>query len=368
MIGGQSAGTIPGLKSLDPDPPAPVTVLSTPLVRGNPYQQLLGRALAESGARSVTESRPRLRRVLSPSGRRALIHLHWPEIIIGSNRHGPFADLRSLLKAARLLAILGLARRRGIRIVWTIHNLVPHEARRPSLDLKVNRCIAGLADSVLTHSRHAASRAEAVYPATRIDVAYHGNYVGFYPEPRRSGAAVRADIGIPEEARVFLAFGFVRPYKRLPELIAAFRQMDRDDARLVVAGLPFTPALRAELEELAARDRRVVLLLRRIDDREVRELHAAADVCVLAYRDVFSSGALMLALSCGVPVVAPDDSTATELAPRPAVIPFFEGELGKALEEAADLDDEVAATAMAVALRYSWSEMASAVLQSSRGR
>ena len=57
----------------------------------------------------------------------------------------------------------------------------------------------------------------------------------------------------------------------------------------------------------------MLLDLREVPDAEVSALHACADAAVLAYRDVFSSGALLLALSFGLPVVAPDVGTAAEL-------------------------------------------------------
>ena len=96
-----------------------------------------------------------------------------------------------------------------------------------------------------------------------------------------------------------------------------------------------------------------MLDLREIPDTEVVGLHRAADAGVLAYRDVFSSGALLLALSCGFPVVVPDEGTAREIAGDDACERFAQGGLAAAMERMRAADAEArSAHAAAVARRY----------------
>jgi hypothetical protein len=52
-------------------------------------------------------------------------------------------------------------------------------------------------------------------------------------------------------------------------------------------------------------DKRVVVDARLIPDDEVSTFHRRAHAAIFAYRDVFSSGAPVLALSYGLSVVAP---------------------------------------------------------------
>jgi glycosyltransferase involved in cell wall biosynthesis len=61
-------------------------------------------------------------------------------------------------------------------------------------------------------------------------------------------------------------------------------------------------------------------------------LHTAADAAVVGYREVFSSAALLLALSLGLPTVVPAEGSALEVATPPAVEPFAAGRLVDALE------------------------------------
>jgi beta-1,4-mannosyltransferase len=343
-------------------PPSPrIDVWTVPSDSGNPYQQLLGEALARRGAIARPANRLRLRDALRARGGACVVHLHWIEFIIRSTDPGRRAGLLSLGRAAHLVLVLLVARIRRVRIVWTVHNLRPHEARRRGVDRVVGQLVARLADVVLVHSRHCAAQVSSRL-GRPVDVAYHGNYVDFYPSPRRDRRESRHSLGLPADAHVLLAFGLIRPYKMIAELIAEFRGLADPRFRLLIAGRPLDCEVRREVERAAREDERVILRLERISDAEVTELHLAADVAVLAYRDVFSSGALMLALSQGLPVIAAESSTASELGGPPAILTFPVGGLAAAL--AASLPTEPAARELAVgtAKRYGWDAMAAKVL------
>ncbi len=338
-----------------------VDVLMVPGDGGNPYQRLLAEALARRGAEVRTENRLSLRRALRPAGRDGVVHLHWIEFLIRSTDAGPAAGPLALARSAHLILVLIIARARGVRIVWTVHNLRPHEPRRPRLDRTVARLVARLADTVLVHSRHCATQV-AERLGRSVDVAPHGNYIGFYPAPRRDRLETRHAHGIPDDAHLLLLFGLIRPYKMIPAAIAEFRRLPGDRFRLLVAGRPLNEQVQREVELAAAGDERIVLRLERIADAEVAELHLAADLAVLAYRDVFSSGALMLALSHGLPVLAAAGSTATELGAPPAVQAFSNGGLGAAMAASRPGEGLARQRALETAQRYGWDAMAAKVL------
>jgi beta-1,4-mannosyltransferase len=292
------------------------------------------------------------------------VHLHWLEYVLGSNDPEPQKPLRMVARGARLLAALAALRARGVRVVWTVHNLTPHDSLQPRLDLALARACARIADQLVVHSHYAAARVSETYGVDKITVAYHGNFVGHYPPARATPTETRQRLGIPAHAHVILAFGQVRAYKRLPELVAAVRALPRDDVRLIVGGKPSPRDAGTSLESAAAGDPRIVLRLEHIPDDEVVALHEAADVAVLPYREVFSSGALLLALSLGLPVIAPVASTAAELAEPPAVQPYAPGDLSAALEKSFGFGrDETRTASLAAAGNYPWDRTADAVLQ-----
>ena len=319
------------------------------------YVALLSRALEAQGVRSAppADSLWRLGRGRSVD----VVHLHWLEFVAPSDGRPVTGLLRTLVRQARLAGGIAWLRLRGIKVVWTVHNLAPHEPVRPRLERLLGRVVSRLADRVIAHSGYARSRIQDRWGrATPVAVIPHPNYTGVFPADDRPRAEIRRSMGLPEDAFVFLAFGQVRPYKRLPELVEAFTMLDGAGLRLVIAGKPVVASEAERLRQAAAADARVVLDLRQIPDADVAGLHRAADAGVLAYRDVFSSGALMLALSQGLPVVVPDEGTAREIAGEDASESYPPGGLAAALHRMRASDAQAGTVAaLAVAERYGWS-------------
>ena len=108
-----------------------------------------------------------------------------------------------------------------------------------------------------------------------------------------------------DEQLVLLFFGSIRNYKSVPNLVRAVRAMPFAELVLIVAGKPWEAAIADEVVTLAGRDSRIILSLGYVPDEEVQVYFRAADAAVLPYTDVTTSGAAMLALSFGLPVVAP---------------------------------------------------------------
>ena len=204
----------------------------------NPYQQLLADALCRLGV--STEFPSGYRRVL-PLTRAAgkplpnVLHLHWASAYLRAD-----SAIWRAAYAAKLVADLHLLRLRGVRIVWTVHNLAAHEERTPALDLWVYRRLARLADVLVVHdpaARAAVSQAYCVAP-DKLRVVPHGHLRDAYGPPTPQSAA-RARLNLPADGRVLLFFGMLRPYKGVSELLAAWRLLadDHPDGHLLVAGL-----------------------------------------------------------------------------------------------------------------------------------
>src|SRR5262249_51713199 len=86
-------------------------------VEANPYCELLYDHVERLGV-DVLEGRSGVRWLLAHRGRVRVLHFHWPERHFDRRRAGS-----ALGFAVRLL----LARALGYRLVWTVHNLAPHD-------------------------------------------------------------------------------------------------------------------------------------------------------------------------------------------------------------------------------------------------
>jgi glycosyltransferase involved in cell wall biosynthesis len=184
----------------------------------------------------------------------------------------------------------------------------------------------------------------------------HGNYIGAYPDKCTRGEA-RRRLAVDQDAFVFLSLGQVRPYKGLDDLVSAFAQLPGQELRLLIAGNPHDAAYGQALVASAAGDSRMRVDLRFVPDDEVQYYMRAADACVLPYHSATTSGAAILALSFGRPVIAPDIPPFRGLiSPGSGVLyETTPGGLGQALSAACRLDAAQArASALSVAHSLDW--------------
>lgn len=324
----------------------------------NPY---LARSADALGALGVTLVRTRLAPLtivgLFGQGGRAM-HVHWPEYLV---RPVTASRLDAGLNLVRLLRVtLGLAMCRllRLRIVWTVHNLGPHDRDASWAARQAYRFVAGTADVFVVHSQAAAARTSARYPRAegRLVVVPHGHYLGAHPAATTPRAEVRAQHGVPEDAFLLLAFGQVRRYKRLDGLVRMVAETDRADLHLLIAGAPSDDALAAKLEQARGGSDRVHLDLRRVPGDAVADLYRACDAAVVNHVELFSSGTLLLGLSQSVPVITAESDAARELAGWPAVSTFRDGAgLAAAVDRLAAVDPATRrAAALEAASAASW--------------
>ena len=337
----------------------PVTVIVYPR-ESNPYQPLLYAALTDATTRyrivDIPAPRGTMRVLLHPfaaastliahalTDRRRILHIHWmyafrlpgnPKVA----ERAAFASSMTFLFLAKLLRY---------RIVWTVHNVLPHQTIT-SNDLAVRRRLARIADAVIVHSTSTLpALAAAGIPVTDATVIPHPSYVGRYSEGETRESS-RASLTLPADATVCLFFGRIEPYKNVPALIEAFAVVSKahPDAFLVVAGACKDPALKARLTTMLESVDRATSVLRRIGDDELSSFFAAADVVACPFLDVTTSGSAMLALSFGVPIVAPRSGALADL---PGDVGFFyestePGGLGDALAHALGSPDRRAKAA-----------------------
>lgn len=276
----------------------------------NPYLDLLYGPLEREGVPFEPGSRLTLAWLLGARRRVRWLHIHWPQSLYRFSRGPRFLrGALSWLKLSVFAVRMVFARTLGYRLVWTIHQVLPHDGAS-RLDLAAAHLLAGRADLLLAHDEETAARAAEVIGARTITVVPHGSYVGVYPAGE-GRAAARAELGIDEE-RVALAFGELRGYKDVDVLLDAFARV-AVPGLLVVAGYPKDEAVAAALGDAAERDARIRFRPQFVRDERVADLFAATDVAVVPRGDGGTSGSLILALSLGVPVVAADRPTYREL-------------------------------------------------------
>ncbi len=313
----------------------------------NPYQDMLYARAADTGFTPLPVSAEPLPVAEHAAwrGRGFVYHVHWTAPVLGPAQTRRAAEQR----CDRFLADLDAVRSCGGRVVWTVHNVLPHECTYPDVERRLRAGLAERADLVHVMCAETPDIVASHYelPADRTHVVPHGSYVDVYPNIVDERQA-RLELGLKPEHVVLLCLGGIRPYKGIGELLDAFEIVARERAeyRLVVAG---RPGRFRELEALRRRcdaQPQVIPYFEPVDDVDLQVFFNAADGVVLPHKQVLNSGALQLAWSFGRPVIAPRRGCLTGQV-TPDVGVTFEGhtDLVAALRQAVDLRSSSAPTA-----------------------
>jgi glycosyltransferase involved in cell wall biosynthesis len=289
-----------------------------------------------------------------------VIHLHWIENFIRTKNFLP-----SLLKAAIFISGLLFLKLLGKKVVITLHNIKSHENIHPQLEYIGFWSCLHISNAVIVHSEYAKKEVLAFYSITgeKVTVIPHGNFVSYYPNVIGREKA-RDILKIPQSKFVILYLGMIRPYKGLDDLITVLNDILTAERNIiaVICGQAQDKNLQADLLQFSAKfSSNCIAKLEYIHDDEVQVFMNAADVGILPYRYITTSGALLLFMSFQKPVIVPDLEPIKEMLGEEGI--YFKAGNTKSLEEALrnsqsmNLSD-ISRRIYAKALKFSWDDIA----------
>ena len=273
----------------------------------NPYQTLLANALQQEqvkvnfpiGYRRVF---PIFRAVRDASPTEVL-HLHWTNPYLKGSTW-----FQRLIYSLKFLCDILLTQAAGTRVVWTIHNRLSHEAKFPRLELWTARQLAKLVDGIIVHHQAALAEISELYQFSpeKAVVIPHGHYRTVYGDAIAPLEA-RATLGLPVDSKIYLSLGMLRPYKGIERLLHTWRDHPEltNNSTLLIAGKPLDDTYGQHLMDQAAEAKGAILHLDFVEDHLIPVYFSAADVVVLPFEHVLTSGSLLLAMSYSKPIIAP---------------------------------------------------------------
>jgi beta-1,4-mannosyltransferase len=318
---GWVAETFGALARMPVDGPEPVVWPFAPYYSGNPFQNLLYSGFAGQGLVAVPTFRAEDLRVTTrnwPTDLPLVVHLHWLNQVLAKAGNDEEADQA----VGRHTELLDLLKARGARLVWTVHNALPHDTRFEAQEVQLRRDVIDRVDLVHIMSPRTPELVGEWFtlPADRTYQCDHPGYQGVYPD-WVTRADARRRLRIAPGAVVLLLTGAIKPYKGLLEL---FEAVDRVNAErpgsvvLVVAGKPDDAPETTAFIARAAQHPAVRLLPGHVPDMDIQVLMKACDVVAVPYRRSLNSGVLALALTWGRPVLLPDNSGSVPLIDGPS--------------------------------------------------
>ncbi len=201
-------------------------------------------------------------------------------------------------------------------VVFTVHNVLPHE--QSILHDTAVKGLFKMGDHFIVHS--ASNRLQlmqhyGISPAQVTEIP-HGP-LDFHVQGEGVRDPVRREMGFDPEHRVILLFGAIRPYKGVETALKAFATALKKvpEARLLIAGKPWVPwePYQRCIEELGIGDC-VKTHLRYIPSGEVCRFFEASDLVILPYRRFDSqSGVGATAVSFRKPMIVSDTGGLSEL-------------------------------------------------------
>jgi glycosyltransferase involved in cell wall biosynthesis len=219
--------------------------------------------------------------------------------------HFQFFRRKSDIYFVRLLRIW------GIKVVYTAHNVLPHEKTR--FDKFRAKVLYKSAGAIIVHSNFIREKLIKEFPtsAAKIHVVPHGNFDNYLPKKVLTKEEVRSYFGLSLNEKVILYFGYIREYKGLDLLIDAFELVAEKDnnINLIIAGAPINDELKnrykSKISESKFRER-IIYHFNFIPSEKIPVYFEASDIIVLPYKSIDHSGIIHLAYSFSKPVIATD--------------------------------------------------------------
>ena len=271
---------------------------------GNPYQHLMMQGLNASGRLVAFNGAPsRFFGILQTAVLHKSEYLHFDWI---NSYYWRKASWMTLLSVPVFMAQVLIVRHLfGIKIVWTLHNIVPHDVEMLGVHRFCQRFLAKRCAWIRIFSADSLSRAvsELGVPADRFRIVPEGSYVGFY-EDSTTQLIAKQTLKVPSDKRLLLYAGLVKPYKGVLELIQLFKRLDFPNTVLLIAGKAmdanYQTQIEAELTDNVRFDNNFVAA------NKLQFYFGAADLVVLPFNKIENSGSVILAMGFRKAIVAPN--------------------------------------------------------------
>jgi len=293
-----------GVESAEGSEKQPKILFYYPIAQGNPFQALyysefLANGIATIGVKNI-EDICSFKLPVNCS-----FHLHWLGGVIGDTENESVA----LQRIESFLNQIKTLKSNGMKIAWTVHNILPHDSKLKEAQIKLRIELIKLVDIIHIMNEDTQRLADPFFeiPSEKIIFIPHPSYRGFYPSVVTREES-RFQLRIPPDSIVFLFFGSIQAYKGLEDLLSAFERLQKNHSNiyLLIAGKVINKSYFSTLRKRINSNMNVRLFESRISTEHVQYYFKASNYCVCPYRITLNSGVAHLSHTFDIPVIGPN--------------------------------------------------------------
>ncbi|QNE38258.1 glycosyltransferase [Hymenobacter sp. NBH84] len=277
--------------------------------KDNPYNYILYKSIEEENCvvyDFVFSLKSVIKYILNVNYK--VFHIHWPTYVLFGNN-----ERKANIRMNILFLFIKYIKMRGVKVVWTVHNLEAHEGNFPDLQKSLANFMYRQTDGFISLNKpglYIIKEMSSNQANQRYVHLAHPHYKEYYNNTITKLQA-RKKLEIPEDKFVFLFLGQIRPYKNVTGLIEAYNKMDNTNTLLLIAGKVHKDMI-GVLNDIEV-NKNIVLYDSFIKDEELQTYFNCADLVVTPYDKVFNSGSIFLNLSFNRPTLASDSGALEEL-------------------------------------------------------
>lgn len=228
-----------------------------------------------------------------------IVHLHW----MYKFTFPGITNISITCSTIYYYLILSFIKICGYKIVWTVHNVLPHNKIFID-DVNARRFLSRISSAKIIHSSATLEELRKYNIDTNNShIIPIGNYIDIYPNIVTRKKA-RQKLRINNSEFVFLCLGKIEPYKGIEKLVSTFSKLNKAKTKLIIAGR-WTDTKCIKRIQKYRKPLNVIIDNKFIPDDEIQTYFNAADITVYPFDKVTTSSSVMLALSYKKPVIFP---------------------------------------------------------------
>lgn len=267
-------------------------------LEGNFFIEILTKHLRNEGWSAINFKFWRFSHLLKYRNKCKIIHLHWPESFWRSKTL-PFVYLKSI----RFILVFYFSTILGYKWVFSAHNVIPHyKVKSQILERFMRYFILKKFDLVIGLAYNTKNDLKLVYGTSgkKYILALHGTYENYYPV-KKTKKDFRTEKKIPlESITILITNSSGRNNKGTEELLNILQNSKHTrKIHFIITG-----EKPQNYSELITKGN-FTIIPGKVPDEELGTLFSSIDYLFLNYKYITTSGLFFLAVTFGIPVIAP---------------------------------------------------------------